>query len=64
MVKRFWVALGTRAAKELAFFARTVDRLAPAKAFPILCLDTDRPPDALCDARGRPDPARFVALSV
>jgi hypothetical protein len=60
---QLWTALGTRASKELGFFSRTVERLSPERAFPILCLDTDRAPDALCDAHGRPDSARFVSLS-
>jgi hypothetical protein len=60
---RLWIALGTRAAQELAFFARTVERLDPSSAFEVFCLDTDRPPEVLCDARGQPDPSRFIALS-
>lgn len=62
-MSRLWIALGTRASRELAFYARTVERLDPTRSIAVLCLDTDRPPEVLCDARGQPDPSRFLALS-
>jgi hypothetical protein len=60
-VTKAWIALGTGASREVAFFHRVLERQR-GQGWPMLCFDTDRAPTALLDERGRADES-FIALS-